>query len=161
MTSTIRAKSSIATFHLHSTGTNVAQTIHQEGSVHTIRVDAAPAFGGKDEHPSPIAYALSALVSCSQVTSQLVAKDLGVQLDGFEFDIKAELDTAVLVHGALEGNANFERVEIHAIVETDGSKAQLEQLRQETERRCPIYQLFLRSGVTITNHWSVRQPVTA
>jgi putative redox protein len=159
MSVNIRPKSTIATFHLQSQGKGVAQTIQQEGSVHTIRVDAAPAFGGKDENPSPIAYALSSLISCSQVTSQLVAKDLGLQLKGFEFDIKAELDTAILVGGALEGNPNFETIEIEAIVDTDSSADQFEQLRQETERRCPIFQLFLKSGVKITNRWTIRQPV--
>jgi putative redox protein len=158
MTSTLRPKSTTAIFHLHSTGTGVSQVIAQEGSKHQIHVDAAPAFGGNDEYPSPIAYALSALISCSQVTSQLVAKDLGVNLNGFEFDIKAELDTAVLVQGSLDGNANFERIEIQAVVDTDSSTEEFERLRVETERRCPIYQLYLRSGVAITNHWSIRQP---
>ncbi|SRR5579883_2121408 len=161
MPSTIKPKATVAAFHLHSNGKGVAQTIQQEGSVHTIRVDAAPVFGGNDENPSPIAYALSSLISCSQVTSQLVAKDLGLTLNGFEFDIQAELDTAILVGGALEGNANFERIEINAIVDTDSSDEQFEQLRQETERRCPIFQLFLRSGITITNRWSIRCAVTA
>jgi putative redox protein len=156
MTSTIRPKSSVATFQLHSTGTGVAQTIEQAGSDHKIYVDAAPAFGGSDQHPSPIAYALSALISCSQVTAQLVAEDLGLKLRGFEFDLKATLDTAVLVGGALEGNPNFERIEIEATVDTDSSPEQFEQLRLETERRCPIYQLFLRSGVKIANRWSIR-----
>ncbi len=156
MPATIQPKSSLVTFHLQSIGSGVSQTIQQEGSVHTIRVDAAPVFGGKDEYPSPIAYALSALISCSQVTAQLVAKDLGLKLNQFEFDIKATLDTAILVNGALEGNPNFQTIELNAIVDTDSTEAQFEQLRQETERRCPIYQLFLRSGVAITNHWSIR-----
>ncbi|XGB42196.1 MAG: OsmC family protein [Nodosilinea sp. LVE1205-7] len=157
MTLTIRPKSTTAVFHLHSTGKGVSQLIEQEGSKHQIRVDAAPAFGGNDDYPSPIAYALSALISCSQVTSQLVAKDLGIQLNGFEFDIKAEFDTAVLVQGSQEGNANFERIEINAVVDTDSSSEEFERLRVETERRCPVYQLYSRSGVAITNRWSIRQ----
>jgi putative redox protein len=157
MSTTIRPKSTTATFKLYSEGTGVAQTIHPEGSQHVIQVDAAPVFGGKDEHPSPIAYALSALISCSQVTAQLVAKDLDVTLHRFEFDIKADLDTAILVNGATAGNPNFQNIEINAVVETDISDELFEWLRLETERRCPIYQLFLRSGVDITNHWSLRR----
>lgn len=157
MSTTIRPKSTTATFHLHSTGTGVSQIIHPEGSAHVIHVDAAPVFGGQDASPSPIAYALSALISCSQVTAQLVAKDLGVTLKEFEFDIKADLDTAILVDGATTGNPNFQDLEIDAVVETDISDDLFEKLRVETERRCPIYQLFSRSGVNITNRWSIRR----
>ncbi len=160
MSTTIRPKSTVATFKLHSEGTGVAQTVHLEGSQHLIHVDAAPAFGGKDQNPSPIAYALSALISCSQVTAQLVARDLGVTLDRFEFDIQADLDTAVLVQGATEGNPDFQTVSINAVVETDIADDLFEKLRLETERRCPIYQLFSKSGVAIVNRWS-RRPAIA
>jgi uncharacterized OsmC-like protein len=155
MTSIIQPKTTVATFKLHSSGTGVAQTVQVEGSKHTIQVDAAPAFGGKDEYPSPIAYALSALVSCSQVTAQLVAKDWGITLRHFQFDIQADLDTAILVGGATEGNPNFQTVVINAVVATDISDERFEQLRLETERRCPIYQLFSKSGINLVNHWSI------
>ena len=156
MTTTIHPKATTATFRLHSQGQGVAQTIELDGSQHIIRVDAAPIFGGNDEHPSPIAYALSSLISCSQVTAQLVAKDLGIQLNGFEFDISADLDTAVLVNGSRQGNSNFEQVAIRAVVDTDASATDFQTLQAETERRCPIFQLFQRSGIPISNQWSIR-----
>jgi putative redox protein len=156
MSTTVRPKSTIATFKLHSQGTGVAQSIQLKDSRHVIHVDAAPVFGGQDTNPSPIAYALSALISCSQVTAQLVAQDLGVKLNGFEFEIQADLDTDVLVNGAAEGNPNFQNVEIHAEIDTDITDELFETLKLETERRCPIYQLFYRSGVNIVNHWSRR-----
>jgi putative redox protein len=145
MTSTLRPKSTIATFKLHSEGTEVAQIVHLDDSQHEISA------------PNPIAYALSSLISCSQVTAQLVATDLGVKLHRFEFDISADLDTAILVAGATQGNPNFETIAIQAVVETNISDQQFEQLKLETERRCPIFQLFSRSGVTIINHWSIRR----
>ncbi|MBD1876573.1 OsmC family protein [Nodosilinea sp. FACHB-131] len=156
MTAAIRVKPTTATFKLRSQGKGVAQVIEVDGSQHTIQVDAAPVFGGHDEHPSPIAYALSSLISCSQVTAQLVAKDLGIQLNGFEFDISADLDTAVLVNGSRNGNPNFEQVAIRAVVDTSASATDFQILQAETERRCPIFQLFQRSGIPISNHWSIR-----
>ncbi|NMW22819.1 MAG: hypothetical protein HKK67_14605 [Chlorobiaceae bacterium] len=88
----IRPKNTSVTFKLNSAGTEATQTIIAEGSPHIIKVDAARGFGGKDEYPSPISYVLSSLISCSQVTAQLVANDLGITLHSFEFDIKANLD---------------------------------------------------------------------
>ena len=147
----VRPKESVVPFAVHGEGTGVAQTLTAGG--HEFHTDAYPAFGGADEAPSPLFYALGALTSCNQVTASLVAKDLGVQLGRWTFDIQGDLDTAVLVGGA-EGNANFDRVEVTVSVETDASEEQFATLISETARRCPVTQLFERSGLELVNHWT-------
>jgi len=87
------------------------------------------------------------------VTGQIAAKALGLTVERFAFEISADLDTAILVGGAAEGNANFERVTVFAQLTTNATDAELRALQTETERRCPIYQLFARSGVTIATTW--------
>jgi organic hydroperoxide reductase OsmC/OhrA len=67
--------------------------------------------------------------------------------------------TRVLVGGA-EGNANFDRVEVRATVETDAGEEQFARLVSETARRCPVSQLFTRSGFEFTNNWT-RVPLGA
>ena len=127
----VRPKESVVPFAVHGEGTGVAQELTAGG--HVFTTDAYPAFGGADEAPSPLFYALGSLTSCNQVTAALVAKDLGIQLGKWTFDIQGDLDTAVLVGGA-EGNANFDRVEVRATV-TDASEEQFATLISETERR--------------------------
>lgn len=154
MTSTIRT--SVVPFVINATGSGVAQHLVAEGDAgHEFDTDAYPAFGGKDAAPSPLFYALGALSSCNQVTAALVAKDLGITLGAFDFRVQGDLDTAVLVTGA-EGNANFGSVTVHASVESDATAEQFERLVSEVERRCPVSQLFIRSGVVFTNEWSQR-----
>jgi len=113
----IRPEHTSVTFKLNASGTEAAQTIIAEGSPHIINVDATPRFGGKDAYPSPLSYVLSSLLSCSQVTAQLVANDLGITLHSFEFNLKANLDTAVLFEGAAEGNPNFQNISIKARID--------------------------------------------
>jgi uncharacterized OsmC-like protein len=153
MATNLRPKETLATFTVSSTGTGVAQTVRPGGSTHEIRVDAAPAFGGHDSAPSPISYALAAFVSCSQVTAQIVAKDLGLRLESFAFELSADLDTAVLVGGSHDADANFERVVVAGTIRTDATPEQFAALKAETERRCPVYQLFARSGVDVVTNW--------
>ena len=153
MSLTLHPKETVATFTLSSHGTGVAQRVHVGGSTHVFDVDAAPAFGGRDSAPSPISYALGALISCTQVTAQIAAKDLGIAIDTFDFEISGTLDTAVLVGGAAEGNANFEQVIVNATLGTSAGDDELQRLKAETERRCPISQLFVRSGVDVTSTW--------
>jgi uncharacterized OsmC-like protein len=143
--------SSVVPFTVHAEGTGVAQTLTAGG--HVFHTDAYPAFGGTDAAPSPLFYALGALSSCNQVTASLVAKDLGITLGAWTFDVRGDLDTRVLVAGA-EGNANFDRVEVRVTVETDASEKQFAKLVAETERRCPVSQLFVRSGLEFTNDWT-------
>ena len=147
----VKPKSSVVPFALTGTGSGVAQSVDAGG--HTFTTDAYPAFGGNDNAPSPLFYALAALSSCNQVAASLVAADLGIALGRWSFDVVGDLDTAVLVDGA-DGNANFDKVTVRATVETDADASQFEQLVSETERRCPVTQLYKRSGLEFDNVWT-------
>lgn len=147
----IAPKSTVVPFTIIAAGAGVAQSVQAGG--HQFTTDTYPAFGGKDQAPSPLFYALAALSSCSQVTASLVAKDLGITLGGWTFEVVGDLDTAVLVEGA-EGNANFDKVTVRATIETDADGVQFEQLVSETERRCPVTQLYKRSGLDFDNEWT-------
>lgn len=147
-------KSSVVPFALRAEGRGVAQKLVTAGGhAHTFETDAYPAFGGKDAAPSPLFYALGSLTSCNQVTAALVAKDLGIELGKWTFDVQGDLDTDVLVRAA-DGNANFDRVSVRATVETNATDEQFARLVSETERRCPVTQLFKRSGVEFDNQWT-------
>jgi len=149
-----RLKATVVPFVLRASGTGVAQRLEAEGSAgHVFEADAYPAFGGHDKAPSPLFYALGSLTSCNQVTAALVAKSLGVSLGAFDFAVTGDLDTAVLVDGE-DGNANFDKVTVRATVQTDASDEQFAHLVSETERRCPVTQLFKRSGVEFDNVWT-------
>jgi len=150
----------LVTFRLTGSGTGVAQTIHEEGSPHVIHADAHPAFGGADSAPSPLAYALAALTSCTQVTSQIVARDLGLTLGHFTVAVDAKLDPTVLATGA-EGVSNFTRLSLDVTIETDAEPALFERFAGEVERRCPVSQLYRRSGVAVTSNWTARSKVRA
>ena len=156
---TTRLKPTVVPFVVRAEGTGVAQQLSAVGDAgHVFHADAYPAFGGSDAAPSPLFYALGALTSCNQVTGSLVAKDLGISLGRWTFEIQGDLDTAVLVGGE-EGNANFDKVTVTASVETDATEEQFATLVSETARRCPVTQLFVRSGLELVNDWS-RVPLT-
>lgn len=150
---TVRPKETVVPFIIEAEGTGVAQDLRVPDSPHCFSTDAYPAFGGQDAAPSPLFYALGSLSSCNQVTAQLVAKDLGITLGKLSFRVQGDLDTAVLVGGA-DGNANFDRVEVTAEIETDATAEQFAQLQSEVDRRCPVSQLFRRSGTDFVVNWT-------
>lgn len=152
MASTIRT--SVVPFVVEATGSGVAQHLIAQGdNKHEFDTDAYPAFGGKDAAPSPLLYALGALTSCNQVTASIVAKDLGLTLGEFTFRIQGDLDTEVFVTGA-EGNANFDKVTVDVTVQTDADEEKFSTFVSEVERRCPVSQLYIRSGLEFVSNWT-------
>lgn len=155
-TTTAEPAATLVPFVVESLGTGVAQHLTVVGdNAHRFEADTYPAFGGQDAHPSPLAYALGALTSCNQITAQIVAKDLGVTLGAFTFHAQGDLDPSVLVGGA-EGDANFRAVSVVATVETDADEATFDRLVDETDRRCPVTQLYRRSGTDFRATWTRR-----
>lgn len=145
----IRANSTVA-ISINGTGTGMTQQI--AAPPHTFKTDTYTSIGGTDSAPSPLATTLGALSGCNQITGELVAKDLGIKTGKWEFEVNGELDISVLVKGE-KGHGNWDAVVLKAKVETNADDAQFELLRSETERRCPLSQLFKRSGVKWTNEW--------
>jgi len=147
----------LVTFRLTGEGSGVAQTVREDGTHHVIQTDAHPAFGGHDSAPSPLAYALAALTSCTQVTSQVVARELGLTLGQFIVKLDAKFDPTVLATGA-EGISNFTRLSLDVSVETDAAPDAFAHFGREVERRCPVSQLFRRSGVEVITSWTPATP---
>ena len=157
---TVTPKATVVPFTVRAEGTGVGQTVTVAGDKpHSFTVDTYPAFGGRDASPSPLSYTLGALSSCNQITASIVARELGITLGAWTFEVVGDLDTAVMVLGA-DGNAAFDRVVVTASVETDATPEQFQRLRSETERRCPVTQLVARSVPDFTSEWG-RLPLSA
>ncbi len=147
-------------FAVTGRGSGVAQTVSVDGADYTIETDAYEAFGGRDAHPSPLAFALASLSSCNQVTSSIVAKELGVALEQVTFRVEADFNPTTMTTGAhREGETTFQNVRVTAEVLSDATDDQLEALRTETDRRCPVSQLFTLAGVELTSTWKRLAPV--
>ena len=135
------------------TGTGTLQNITVPGKPYTFTSDTYAVLGGADSAPSPVVYSLASLSACNQVTGHVVARDRGIKLGAWTVDVEALLPTAVLVKGE-EGNPNWEEVRLRVRVQTDvvGEEG-FEKFVGEVERRCPITQLFRRSGVRYESVW--------
>ena len=58
------------------------------------------------------------------------------------------------------GRPDFQGVELAVTVTTPASVAEVERLHAETERRCPVFQLFSRAGVPIRSRWTRAAPAS-
>lgn len=156
-----RAFSTTRTHHqslpvqVSGTGTGTLQHVSVPGKHYTFTADTYPVLGGADSAPSPVVYSLASLSACNQVTGHVVAGNHGIKLGQWHVEVDAQLPTAVLVKGE-EGNPNWESVRLKVRVQTDvkeGETEKWERFVSEVERRCPITQLFKRSGVVYESVW--------
>ncbi|KAH7120431.1 OsmC/Ohr family [Dactylonectria estremocensis] len=142
-------------------GTGTIQTISVKDKPYKFSTDTYTVLGGKDSHPSPVAYSLASLGSCNQVTGFVVAKDHGLTLGEWHVTVEGQLPTAVLV-GGKEGNPNWESVNVKVRVQTNATGGnddpKFKHFVAEVERRCPITALFKLSGVAYTSEW-VNEPL--
>ncbi|KAJ9260470.1 hypothetical protein DTO027B5_3524 [Paecilomyces variotii] len=135
------------------TGRGVAQSIKADGHPHLIQTDAYKFFEGHESAPTPLVYNLGSLGSCTQVAGSLVAKSLGAKLGEWNVTVKGDLDTGVLAEGK-DGNGNWESIEVNVRVQTDiEDENTFNKFVSETERRCPIMQLFKQSGTSWKSNW--------
>ena len=56
--------------------------------------------------------------------------------------------------GGEDGNPNFDAVTVRATVATDADEETFARFKAETERRCPVTQLFQRSGLAYSSEWT-------
>ena len=124
-----------------------------DGKPYKILSDTYPVVGGADSAPSPVVYSLTSLSTCTQVTGSLVARDHNIKLGRWNVSVHGDLPTGALVRGE-QVNANWERIALKVRVQTDAyDDAKFQHFVAECERRCPIAQLFKRSGTEWQTEW--------
>ncbi|GHH99400.1 OsmC family protein [Neobacillus kokaensis] len=115
-------------------------------------VDEPKNLGGTDEGPNPVEYVLGALSSCTSVMIAFIAKEKNFSYQDVEFKNEGTLDLQGLM--GVEGvSPHFQTVNFDVIITTDEQDLRIEELKQEVEKRCPVYNLIKDAGVSIETNW--------
>ncbi len=114
--------------------------------------------GGTGEGPSPLQAVLGALCGCETVTFNRTSKDMDFSYESIEFEAAFTIDIRGRL-GMTEVRPHFQTVKVQATVRTDESEERLAQVVEETERRCPVFNLLVDAGVNLEVLW-IRQPAS-
>jgi uncharacterized OsmC-like protein len=112
--------------------------------------------GGTGEGPSPLQVVLGALCGCEAVTFRRTATEHGFDYAGIEFEGAFTIDIRGRM-GVAGVRPHFQTVRLQATVRTDESEDRLRHVVEETERRCPVYNLLSDAGVNLEMVW-IRRP---
>ncbi|MCI1694752.1 OsmC family protein [Aneurinibacillus aneurinilyticus] len=116
-------------------------------------MDEPEVLGGTDTGPNPMEYVAAALNGCKGVMIPLVAKELGFVFTGIEFETTGIIDTRGLM-GEEGVSPHFQKIRFQVNIQTEESEEKIEQLKQEVERRCPVFNLFIDAGIKVDVKWN-------
>jgi uncharacterized OsmC-like protein len=136
-------------------------TAHNDGSMRTVVdtgefghfvLDEPAAHGGGGEGPSPLQAVLGALCGCEAVTFHRTAAELGFVYDSLDFEAAFTIDVRGR-SGDRSVRPHFQTVRVRAVVATEESEERLQAVVEETEARCPVFNLLRDARVDLRMEW--------
>lgn len=126
------------------------------GEFGVLVTDEPVPHGGTGEGPSPLQMVLAALCGCESVTFCRTAGEFGFAYRGIEFEAMYTIDIRGRM-GERSVRPHFQSVRVQATVLTDESEERLRAVVEETEARCPVFNLISDAKVNVEMLWVRRQ----
>lgn len=122
-----------------------------------LTTDEPIAHGGTGEGPSPLQTVLGALCGCESVTFHRTAAELGFEYESISYAAQYTIDIRGRM-GNRDVRRHFQTVRLEATVITAESEDRLRQVVEETEARCPVFNLISDAGVRLEARWIRKEP---
>jgi len=128
-------------------------------SGHVLVADEPPGFaggaGGQNAGPTPTGFLVAAFAADIPVVLQRIAKSRGLQLDSIDARVMIAWNPRAIA--GLDQTAEptpFEAVS-DITIKTKVTPDELEALKADYLRRCPLYNLLRKSGCRMVENWVI------
>ena len=151
----VREKTTV-TQHVHGNCSSHSRTEISVRDVWSI-IDEPGERDGTNMGPTPTETMVSALIACTNVISHKCAKKHGVEFKAMTIDAESTFDR----RGAQlqeEIEVPFPKIRLVINVTTDASEADMEKVRADLHRYCPVSKVVRNSGTKIEEVWNVTRP---
>jgi len=119
--------------------------------------DEPVGHGGTGEGPSPLQAVLGALCGCESVTFNRTATEMGFSYERIEFEAEFTIDIRGR-KGVRGVRPHFQTIRVEAVVTTPETEERLREIVEETETRCPVFNLIKDAGVRTEMRWIRKLP---
>lgn len=121
----------------------------------TGTIDEPVERDGTNRGLTPTETLMSALIGCTNVISNKIAKKMGVKLGRMDITLSADFDRrgTMLME---EVERPFSNIVMDIDVETDATPDQLDTLKSDLAKFCPIAKVMRGSGIEITENWTAK-----
>jgi len=127
------------------------------GEFETLVTDEPIPHGGSGGGPSPLQTVLGALCRCESVTFSRTAKEMDFEYESISYAAEFTIDIRGRL-GNRQVRRHFQTVRLEATVVTNESDERLREVVEDTEARCPVYNLISDAGVKLEARWIPQQP---
>jgi uncharacterized OsmC-like protein len=144
---------SVATMKLSGQALNHARTDVAVRGLTAI-VDEPEERGGTNQGPTPTETLVVALTGCLNVVSHRISDTIGIELNDMSFDVAAQFDR----RGVMQEEAiavPFPRIDVTINATTNGSDEQIERLKADLAKYCPLSMLIRQSGTELNETWNL------
>lgn len=123
----------------------------------TVTIDEPADRGGTNLGPTPTEALAASLLGCTNVIARRAAKKSGMAIHDLQMKLEMSFDRrgASL---AEEIEVPFPDMHLFVSLTTDASASQVEQLKADVRRFCPIACMLRASGTVLQEEWKVQAP---
>lgn len=116
-------------------------------------VDEPAERGGSNLAPTPTETLMASLMGCTNVIAKRIAHGMGVQMGEMKIELSADFDRrgTMLLH---EVDRPFDNIVLDIAVATDATPEQIEAIKSDLAKFCPIAKVIRGNGATITENWT-------
>jgi putative redox protein len=151
----VREKTTVSQ-HIHGTCPTHSRTEISVRDVHTV-IDEPKEREGTNMGPTPTETMLAALIACTNVISHKCAKKHGVEFKAMTIDAESTFDrrgTQLLE----EVEVPFPKIRLIINVTTDANGTDMEKVKADLHRFCPVSKVVRNSGTELEEVWNVTRP---
>ena len=112
--------------------------------------------GGTNEGFAPTEFFLAALVACSNVVSHKIAKKNGIHLESLDVALDAGFNRLGVTLQE-EVDLPFPDIKLRIEASTDATPEQLEILKNDLPKYCPVSKMIEQAGTKIETEWIVKK----
>ena len=121
----------------------------------SLQLDESTDDGGSNTGANPMQYFAASLAGCQNEQAQVVAEELSLNITTIDIDLEIDLDLAGFMGMADHSNGSYKKVRMSAVVHGDLTSAQVQELGNKVDSRCPILALLRSGGCEINSSWSL------
>jgi len=138
---------------MSATGETHARTKINIRDVSSV-IDEPEARGGTNQGLTPTETLMASLIGCTNVISKRIAHKMGIELGEMDIQLSAKFDR----RGTLleeEIDVPFSEVTMDIEIDTDATEEQINMLKIDLAKFCPIAKVLRGSGVNIIENWII------
>ncbi|MBF0277004.1 MAG: OsmC family protein [SAR324 cluster bacterium] len=146
----------VVTYKMHGVAETHARTKVNVRDLVSL-VDEPAERGGSNQAPSPTETMIVALIGCTNVITQKIAKKHGVEIKEMSVDAQTKFDRRGVILEE-EVTVPFPEINLTINLKTEATEAEIEIIKTDLKKFCAISKVIRESGTIINEEWRVQRP---